>query len=150
MAEPTCRICYALTLPDDERERFFTGHITMPVYYCPEHQAVVDKMEAAAFRLGLLEKSSVVTMGTITGRMPRPPQPQFARSGGTPHDHTTYVEGCFRCALSRDERAVSGEEPYDVLYSIEVIDGEMVSTGHYLPSILEAAYAEKESREHHG
>ena len=22
---------------------------------------------------------------------------------GTPHDHSTFVEGCFRCELSRDE-----------------------------------------------
>ena len=25
------------------------------------------------------------------------------RAAGVPHDHSTYVEGCFRCELSRDE-----------------------------------------------
>lgn len=36
-----------------------------------------------------------------------------ARREGGPHDHTEYVEGCFRCVLSRDETAViaSGEQP---------------------------------------
>lgn len=26
--------------------------------------------------------------------------------GGVPHDHSTYVDGCFRCDLNRDELGV--------------------------------------------
>lgn len=33
-------------------------------------------------------------------------------------------------ALERDARAVSGEEPYEVLWSVEVVDGKQVFTPH--------------------
>lgn len=46
MDEPTCRTCYAHSLPDDERLRFLTAPVTGCVHYCPEHQAVVDKLHS--------------------------------------------------------------------------------------------------------
>lgn len=31
-------------------------------------------------------------------------------SGGVPHDHTTYVAGCFRCDLNRDELGLDSDD----------------------------------------
>lgn len=46
MISTTCRTCYALTLSDDERARFFARPPSTSVYYCPEHQKIVDEMNA--------------------------------------------------------------------------------------------------------
>lgn len=60
--------------------------------------------------------------------------------------HEGHLCSCGAAALERDARAVSGEEPYDVLYAMDVVDGEIVRTAHYNLSMLEAAYAENETR----
>lgn len=44
MPEPTCRTCYAQTLSEGERTRFFAEDVTGCIYYCPEHQKAQDDM----------------------------------------------------------------------------------------------------------
>lgn len=38
MSEPTCRSCYAATLTDEQRERFYAEPVTSCVHFCDEHQ----------------------------------------------------------------------------------------------------------------
>jgi hypothetical protein len=59
----TCRTCYAHSLPDEQRLRFLEEPITMPVFYCPEHQAAVDRLHS------LVDWSKVENRGTVTGRL---------------------------------------------------------------------------------
>lgn len=42
MSAPVCRACYAATLTPDERDRLNSEEVTGCVYYCPEHQGVLD------------------------------------------------------------------------------------------------------------
>lgn len=37
----------------------------------------------------------------------------------TQHDHTAYVEGCFRCELSREE-PLPPPEPFERIYGYDV------------------------------
>lgn len=63
MTEPVCRTCHMLTLSDDERHRFSQQTPVTSVYYCEEHQRVVDEMHL------LLQDMKI--QGTVTGRFPR-------------------------------------------------------------------------------
>lgn len=72
---------------------------------------------------------------------------------GGPQDITVHGRWfCPSCseslmrALERDARAVSGEEPYEVLYSIDMDGDEIKYTAHYNLDMLEAAFAENEER----
>ena len=62
---PTCRVCYARTLTDAQRERFYAEPVTMSIYLCPEHPRVHDEA-LAAFDQSLLIKVRVVPPGTLT------------------------------------------------------------------------------------
>lgn len=42
MSEPTCCACYAATLNDGERERFYAEPVTTSIYWCPDHQRAMD------------------------------------------------------------------------------------------------------------
>lgn len=44
---PTCRRCYAETLTQGERERFYAEPVTSCVYLCPEHQVAYDRIAAS-------------------------------------------------------------------------------------------------------
>ena len=41
---PTCRACYAATLTPDQRERFYAEPVTSCIYWCPEHQRLMDEV----------------------------------------------------------------------------------------------------------
>lgn len=45
--EPTCRVCYAKSLSDDERDRFYGEPVTGCIHLCPEHRAAMDDAMAA-------------------------------------------------------------------------------------------------------
>jgi hypothetical protein len=47
MGDPVCRMCWLASLPDAERERIVAETVTMPVFLCVKHQAVMDEMLAA-------------------------------------------------------------------------------------------------------
>jgi hypothetical protein len=47
MSEPTCRVCYAKTLTDDERGRFYGEPVTSCIYLCPEHEQAMAEVIAA-------------------------------------------------------------------------------------------------------
>lgn len=53
--EPTCRACYAHSLPDAERERFLREPVTMPVHYCDRHEAVVRDLHTLAASLPFIK-----------------------------------------------------------------------------------------------
>jgi hypothetical protein len=42
MSEPTCRACYAATLGEAERQRFYAEPVTSCIYWCPDHQRAMD------------------------------------------------------------------------------------------------------------
>lgn len=44
MSELNCRSCYAATLSKYDRARFWDEPIVSAVHYCPEHQAVQDRI----------------------------------------------------------------------------------------------------------
>lgn len=44
---PTCRVCYAKSLSNDERDWFYSEPVTGCIYLCPEHQAAMDEAVAA-------------------------------------------------------------------------------------------------------
>lgn len=67
MTEPTCRTCYTETLTPEQRELFFSEQVTMPVFYCPRHQHMVDKMMADHLPM----VASFEIKGVTTGRFPR-------------------------------------------------------------------------------
>lgn len=39
----------------------------------------------------------------LSGRFQLPPRPRWSVADYVCHDHAEYVDGCFRCDLSRDE-----------------------------------------------
>jgi hypothetical protein len=83
MTEPVCRTCYLRSLPHDEMVRIAVEPITMPVHYCPEHQQRANEIEALFTKM--VAEGKVIWHGSITGRFPREPEPQFPTSA---HVHT--------------------------------------------------------------
>jgi hypothetical protein len=39
-SNPLCRACYMSTLTKDERDRFNAEPVTMPIFFCAEHEMV--------------------------------------------------------------------------------------------------------------
>ena len=68
MTTPTCRTCHVNTLSIEERARFLSEPITMPVHQCDEHQRLFNNM------LDSFNWDHVIIHGSKTGRMPRPPE----------------------------------------------------------------------------
>ena len=43
-ATPVCRACYAATLTDAQRERFYAEPVTSCIYWCDDHQRAMDRV----------------------------------------------------------------------------------------------------------
>lgn len=52
---PTCRTCYAHSLPDDERRRFLEAPLDYPPHYCPTHAETVERLHALAASLPFIK-----------------------------------------------------------------------------------------------
>jgi hypothetical protein len=90
VSEPTCRTCYLRSLPHDEMVRIAAEPITMPVYYCPEHQQRANEIESMFAKM--VAEGKVIWQGSMTGRFPREPQPQFGRITYAQLAHSSEVD----------------------------------------------------------
>lgn len=81
-----------------------TEHTPAPCSVCAEEAAQIERLESDMWKIiSRMREGGVTIQGTITGRL-------------TPHNHTTYVPGCYRCDLSRAEATPD--------YSVETWEGE--------------------------
>lgn len=77
-----------------------TAHLEIKPVVNDEALAKITAAITAAVRAGVEEgmKAAPTQLGPVTVTF------NGDASTYVPHDHTEYVEGCFRCDLSRDER----------------------------------------------
>ncbi len=58
MPEPTCRACYAKTLTESERERFYAEPVTSCIFWCDEHQRAMDAVISSLPSVQLIRSSA--------------------------------------------------------------------------------------------